>query len=373
MAKAKKVTEEKTVKETKKSPAAASPSRKLTPAKPATPRSTKSKTAVSVADVVENRKNGAAKKKPATNGASATAQQFLAVEQDKRELPLDYGDTKIVLMSRDPEWIFAYWEINAETRRKFGIVRGKHDKALTVRFYELNDGAAKDYSDITVNDFTSSWYFKVLNGNAAYRAEVGIIEKGEFKAISTSNTIAIPRHGIAEETPAEFAEINDEVYSQIVQLSGGYHISERLGGEDFLKTLQQKVFHSLTTGPLFSGSLSGGFLGSSSLFSGSGFSGDFAPGVGGEAGLRSSAKPGEFWLEVGVDVIVYGATTPDAKVKLMGHDVRLTPDGTFRVRMVLPDSSVEFPVEAVSADGLHKRRVKPTVTRSTTGSPHKPV
>ncbi|MCC7391304.1 DUF4912 domain-containing protein [Candidatus Sumerlaeota bacterium] len=387
MAKTNKSSEVTTKKVAGKSPATAKAPTTSAPKKKAAAAPRNAKAAASSATAVAEKKT----KKPAaskakaparkvaaakTSASSATTEQFLAVERDNRELPLDYGDTKVVLMSRDPEWIFAYWEINAETRKQHGLQRGKHDKALTVRFHELRDGKAVDSSDVTVNDFTSSWYFKVPNSNASYRAEVGFIEKGVFKVIATSNTISIPRHGISEESSVEFAEINDEVYSQIVQLSGGYHISERLGGEDFLKTLQQKVFQSLTTGgPLFSGTLSGNFLGSSSLFSGAGFSGDLfsAPGIGGEAGLKSSAKPGEFWLEVGVDVIVYGATTPDAKVKLMDQDIRLTPDGTFRVRMVLPDSTIEFPVEAVSADGKHRRRVKPTVTRSTNGSPHKPA
>ncbi|MCC6547293.1 DUF4912 domain-containing protein [Candidatus Sumerlaeota bacterium] len=395
MAKAKKNTESKTAKvTTKKAPAAASAAKpakvavsKKSTASTASPRVAKkpaSTAASATVKVPAASKTKSAPHSPSRNGTAKkaavakspiTANQFLAVERDHRELPLDYGDTKIVLMSRDPEWIFAFWEINAETRRKMGLVRGKHDKALTVRIYELNNGVPGTFSDVTVNDFTSSWYFKVPNANSSYRAVVGVIEKGDFKTIATSNTIAIPRHGIAEETSVEFAEINDEVYSQIVQLSGGHHISERLGGEDFIKTLQQKVFQSLTAGPLFSGTHSGNFPGSSSLFSGAGFSGDLfsAPGIGGEAGLKSSAKPGEFWLEVGVDVIVYGATSPDAKVKLMGKELRLTPDGTFRVRMVLPDSTVEFPVEAVSADGQHRRRVKPTVTRETSGSPHKPV
>ena len=72
-------------------------------------------------------------------------------------------------------------------------------------------------------------------------------------------------------------------------------------------------------------------------------------------------------------MIVYGATEPDAKVKFMGQEIRLTQDGTFRVRMVLPDTTIEFPVDATSADGEQKRGVKPVVQRWTEGDPKKPL
>ena len=35
---------------------------------------------------------------------------------EHEELPLKYGDTRIVVMVRDPHWIFAYWEVSDERR-----------------------------------------------------------------------------------------------------------------------------------------------------------------------------------------------------------------------------------------------------------------
>src|SRR5512136_804552 len=42
-----------------------------------------------------------------------------------------------------------------------------------------------------------------------------------------------------------------------------------------------------------------------------------------------------FWFRLGTELIVYGATEPDAKVTLQGRPVRLKPDGTFSVRFAL--------------------------------------
>lgn len=309
-------------------------------------------------------------RKAAKSSPSITTEQFRAVEEDARELPLEYGDTKIVLMPRDPEWVFAYWEISPETRRALGIVKGKHSRPLTLRVHEISNDKEVNVFDVTVNDYTSSWYLRIPSASANYRVELGLQDdKGRFRHIATSNLLALPKLGISDESPAEFAEINDEIYSQIVHLSGGQTISTRLGSDEFLRNLQQRVFQSISSGSLFSGGNSSG-----GVFSGAGFSGDLFSAPAGEAALRRPiTRDREFWLEAGVDVIVYGATVPDAKVKFMGQEVRLTPDGTFRVRMVLPNTTVEFPIEATSADGHDQRAVKPVVTRRTEGDPHLPL
>jgi hypothetical protein len=314
------------------------------------------------------------------------------VEQRERELPLEYGDTKVVLLTRDPEWIFAYWEINTSTRKKFGLQRGAHTKSLALRVYTLSSHSHIPTFDVPVNDYTSSWYIRVPRGGSRFRVDLGTYDaQGGFVTVASSNELELPRMEIADSNDVEFAEINDEIYHQIVQLSGGVKLKERLGSDEFLRSLQQRVFETITGGALSSAGLSSGsFFGlssgvlssgafglSSGLLSSAALSsaGLFSAGVGGEGMLHTASKErrSDFWLEVGVDVIVYGATEPDAKVTFMGQEIRLTPDGTFRVRMVLPDTTIEFPIDAVSADGEHRRAVKPVVKRHTEGDPRKPL
>ena len=333
----------------------------------------------------------ASRKKPAVATSDAPREAMLALETENRELPHEYGDTKIVLMTRDPEWMFVYWEISQAARRKFGIERGRHTRPLVLRVSERvsGNGYAPSY-DVEINDHaTSSWYLRIKSPLAAVRVSVGIYdEKAGFREIATSREVQLPRLGLAEESDIEFAEINDEVYGQIVKLSGGAHVADRPSapGDDFLRGVQQRIIQTLYEGPFSSGGglssgalyssgsffgLSSGLLGGSSSFM---LPSSFASAAGGEESLkRPKGNSTDFWLEVGVDVIVYGATRPDAKVRFMGQDINLTPDGTFRIRMVLPDTSVEFPVEATSADGKELRKVKPVVRRHTEGDPHKPA
>ena len=65
------------------------------------------------------------------------------------------------------------------------------------------------------------------------------------------------------------------------------------------------------------------------------------------------------------ELILYGATEPDAKVTVQGKPVALRPDGTFTLRFALPDGKLVLDAKALSADGAQEINVSPTVTRKT--------
>ncbi len=63
-----------------------------------------------------------------------------------------------------------------------------------------------------------------------------------------------------------------------------------------------------------------------------------------------------FWFNVNAELIIYGATEPNAKVTLGGHEIKLRSDGTFSFRFALPDGKYDLPAVAVSADGDGRTR-----------------
>jgi hypothetical protein len=71
-----------------------------------------------------------------------------------------------------------------------------------------------------------------------------------------------------------------------------------------------------------------------------------------------------FWLKVNAELVIYGATKPDAWVTIGGRPIRLRPDGTFSYRFTLPDGTYELPVVAVSMPG-ELREAKLHFQRST--------
>jgi hypothetical protein len=127
-------------------------------------------------------------------------------------------------------------------------------------------------------------------------------------------------------------------FEKIYALSGGFQV-----GMGSLQ-LQEKMAEFLR------GEVSSGALGS------------FALGSGALAARRERA----FWLRVGAELIIYGATDPRARVTLMGEPINLRGDGTFTVRFALPDGVRGIPVAAVSPDEVEEREIIITVKRETT-------
>src|SRR5439155_11551087 len=72
-----------------------------------------------------------------------------------------------------------------------------------------------------------------------------------------------------------------------------------------------------------------------------------------------------FWFNINAELIIYGATEPDAKVTMGGRDIKLRPDGSFSYRFALPEGQYELPVVAVSADQTHGRAAELKFSRQT--------
>jgi len=68
---------------------------------------------------------------------------------------------------------------------------------------------------------------------------------------------------------------------------------------------------------------------------------------------------------VNTELIVYGATEPDAKVTVQGREIKLNKDGTFSLRFALPDGKQIIPVRAESNDGVDVRVITPVVKKET--------
>lgn len=72
-----------------------------------------------------------------------------------------------------------------------------------------------------------------------------------------------------------------------------------------------------------------------------------------------------FWFNVNAELIIYGATEPDAKVEIGGRKIPLRPDGTFSFRFILPDGNYDLPAQATSADGDDTRSAHLKFSRKT--------
>ena len=68
---------------------------------------------------------------------------------------------------------------------------------------------------------------------------------------------------------------------------------------------------------------------------------------------------------VNAEVILYGKTDPEGAVSLDGSPVRLRDDGTFSVRVALPEGQTSLPVTFWSPGGEESQKIVPVISRKT--------
>jgi hypothetical protein len=85
----------------------------------------------------------------------------------------------------------------------------------------------------------------------------------------------------------------------------------------------------------------------------------------GSGAMMFGGRARKFWFQLDAELIVYGATEPNARVTLQGEPIKLRPDGTFTMRYSLPDSRQIIPAVATSPDGIEERTIVLAVERNT--------
>lgn len=253
-----------------------------------------------------------------------------------RELPDNYGDNQIYIMVRDPHWIFSYWEIQKDNQeRALSQLGGNwNDVKSVLRVYDLT--AQKNFSvffDVELRNLARTWYINV-QPNRSYVVEIGLLHRdGRFVALARSNQVTTPRSGMSEVIDEQWMGIDfDKMYA----LSGGFQIGK--SSAELHKMMEEYLMGSISSG-------SGGMVSS------------------GASPVK--IKKRGFWFVLDCELIVYGATEPDATVTMQGKPVKLRPDGTFTLRFALPDGKLVLDAKAISADKIEERNIIPIVERRT--------
>jgi len=266
-----------------------------------------------------------------------------------RDIPDTYGDTRMVLLVRDPEWVYSYWEISDTTREELNLSQD-NSRRFVIRFFKITDRnwpseGAHYFFDVDVSPYAVNWYVKLPEVNQKWVAELGFFdEKENYISICRSNPILTPRNSISEKVDSQWMTVA-ESFEKITRMAAG-SLATRLAGngtvtsEVLLRQIQKQI--------------SGMVSGDSPALS-SGFSGDI---------VRRRVDKG-FWLQVHTELVLYGATEPDARVTVQGSEIKLNPDGTFSLRFALPEGKQILPVHATNADGDMEREIVPVVERTT--------
>ncbi len=126
---------------------------------------------------------------------------FDAGDPDSYPIPKRYAQTKIVLMVRDPNWAFAYWDMEDHLLEKLKMRPDTSQLVLRVHDVELVDfnGCNSNSSfDIPIQLSDASWYIYLPNQNCSYVLELGCITSSKYTCLARSNTIKTPRDSISD-------------------------------------------------------------------------------------------------------------------------------------------------------------------------------
>ncbi|WP_017655652.1 DUF4912 domain-containing protein [Fortiea contorta] len=73
----------------------------------------------------------------------------------------------------------------------------------------------------------------------------------------------------------------------------------------------------------------------------------------------------DFWFVADAELIIHGATEPNATVTIGEHPVKLKSDGTFHLRVPFSDNLIEYLMTAATADGKHTQIIHKKFSQET--------
>ncbi|HWN95241.1 MAG TPA: DUF4912 domain-containing protein [Methylomirabilota bacterium] len=329
-----------------------------------------------------------------------------SLESETAELPEAYGTQRLLLVARDPHWLYAHWDMTLEQLRQHNTA--SRDGHLIVRVFR-DQPAGKPVLEQHVHPESRNWFLHVGRGGVKYIAQLGYLDRsGAWNSIATSSATLTPPDVLSDDTTVRFETIPVEVpfekllalvkdavaeHTPLVEViqelrKAGYpelpHLVPERGAaapawtpaqeralarivsidevrrvwmgsleitELIRRSLAQEI-SSQAAAALARGEQFGAAAQPSGVFSVS------SP-FGGEAHRKG------FWFNVNAELIIYGATEPDAAVTIGGRKIQLRPDGTFSFRFALPDGNYDLPVQATASDGSDSRRAALKFSRAT--------
>ncbi len=168
-------------------------------------------------------------------------------------LPVGYDDNKIILLARDPHWLYAYWEISNEKRNRFYEELGQGLWEKSVPVLKVTNVSINSSFFVRINDFSSSWYINVADADCLYMAEIGRKLDQFYINLASSNYISTPTDSVSHNTSARFIDYKElrkssldietgKVYESLVQKSASQMVFGISSPELFGKGLQETLF-----------------------------------------------------------------------------------------------------------------------------------
>jgi uncharacterized protein len=292
-----------------------------------------------------NRSNGVALSNGAAKRTSPTIRRRIDQMKSKMEAAKNLSVStngrrlrdRLVVMVRDPYWLHAYWELTPQSiqRAQAALSQAWHGCRPVLRLFTVSeDGMATPLRDIEIHGGVSNWYVDVYDPPQDFRLEIGYrTADNGFYCLARSNMVSTPPAGTSDALDENWADVAENA-DRIFAMSGGY--SQQGTSQELQELLEERLRRPI----------------------GSPMTTRFGLGAGGRG-------QSNFHLAVDAELIVYGVSSRDAHVTLKGEPVQLRQDGTFTVRLNMPDRRQVIPVVASTGDGGEQRTIILAIERNT--------
>ena len=302
-----------------------------------------------------------------------------ARSDESAELPESYGTGKLLLVARDPHWLYTHWDLAPEKQQHYNAQSADHHLVVRLQPGTL---AGHTSSEIHVHPESRSWFIQVDRAATQYSAELGYYPANrQWVTVATSAPVVTPPDAVSADKTLRFATIPIEVPPREFTAPGEPARSHAPGDASLPApresafpqqtrraqappfALQQEralaaVFHryrilqepasSAEIPELIRSPLEGEAPSPPIEFPAS--PGGPIQGISSPLGSEEFPLEG-FRLNLNAELVLYGATEPDASLTIGGQPIALRPDGTFSFRFSLPDGDYELSVSARSARG----------------------
>jgi len=319
-------------------------------------------------------------------------------EEDLGWLPESYGTQQLMLTAREPHWLFASWDLTPEQQQHYN--RLSADGHLVLRTY-VNSFESQALPETHVHPESRSWFVHVGKGGTKYIAELGYTDQnGRWNRIASSRATVTPRDTLSEDTSVQFAtipmEVSFEKVLELITLSVGENVPLIEAIQQLRSEGHRNLPISLPASPgkwtptqaralaevITMDTIPRAWMGSLEITElirrhlreeiSSAAAAQLSAPLAAREEMSSVSSPfgalerrRGFWFNVNAELVLYGATEPDAKVSIGGREIKLRHDGTFSFRFALPDGQYHLPVQAVSADGKDGRSAELQFGRNT--------
>jgi hypothetical protein len=211
-------------------------------------------------------------------------------------LPTAYGTGRLHLIAREPRCLYAQWDLSDEQLQACESRAAAGHLTLNLCPEEPR---AEPHRPLELPPGARACFVAVERGGARWVAELGYWDTtGQWQSVATSEPAMAPRETLT--TSASSVTLAQPPPPTAPRLPAGI--------------------------PVGVSSPAG------------------APG-----GPEAPAARRGFWFNLSVELVIYGATEPEAKVTVGGRLIKLRPDGTFSLRLALADGQYELPLVAISA------------------------